>query len=247
MSDSNWQQVEIAGKTADVFEPSARAECRGAVLFLHGHGGIGLVDNPVYTEAFERHGLPVVCPHGQRSWWLDVVCDEFDPDVTPQRFLYEHVVPYMEHRWNIERPLIAAAGVSMGGQGALQLAYRYGREFPVVAAISPIVDFHLCYGNGFPLDAMFENAEEARQHSVTLNIHPLAWPRYQLLVCDPADPAWFEGVDRLVMKLSSSGIPVERDLETSGGGHTWAYFNTVGPAVVEFLAQRLDQVSRSVE
>ncbi len=236
-----WSQVEIDGKLADVYEPREPAEQNRVVLHLHGHGLETLKDNVAFSAELERHGLRAICPHGQRSWWTSVVCREFDPEITPLGFLKERVVAYIAERWNVRPPGIGLMGISMGGQGALQLAYRFPREFPVVSAISPAVDFQNWHGRGLPLDEMFSGREAARQETVTLQLHPLNWPRHQLLVCDPEDEEWFEGVERLVMKLSSSGILFESDLETSHGGHSWDYFNAMAPRVLGFVAERLCQ------
>ena len=214
------------------------------VLHLHGHGLETLKDNPEFSAALNRHQLRAICPHGQRSWWSEVVCSEFDAEISPIDFLRERIVPAIAERWGASPPDIGLTGISMGGQGVLQLAYRYPREFPVVAAISPAVDFHNWHGQGLPLDEMFADREAARQATVTLQLHPLNWPRHQLLVCDPADEDWFEGAERLVMKLSSSGILFESDLETSAGGHSWDYFNSMADRVIDFVAERLEKVSR---
>lgn len=238
-----WDQVEIAGKLADVFEPSRPRAGQRVVLHLHGHGLTTLKDNPIFSQELERHGLPAICPHGQRSWWGQRVCREFDPRLSPEQFLLTEVLPYIADRWNAQPPGIALMGISMGGQGALRLAYRHPRQFPIVAAISPAVDFHRWVGQGLPLDEMYPTAESARQDTATLEIHPLNWPRHQLLVCDPADEEWFEGVERLISKLSSTGIPFESDLETSRGGHSWDYFNALAPRVIAFLADKLEQES----
>jgi len=236
-----WRQILIHGKSADVFDPD---ESGGqAVIHLHGHGLTTLKDNPVFSAEFDRWGLSVVCPHGQRSWWLDRVCTEFDAVQTPLQYVREHIVEAVAERWDCRPPQIGLMGISMGGQGVLQLAYRHPRLFPVVAGIAPAVDFHNWHGQGLPLDQMFETREAARQETATLQLHPLNWPPHQLLVCDPQDTDWFEGVDRLSMKLSSSGIAFEADLETRGGGHSWDYFNHMAPAVVKFVAQGLQHVA----
>jgi hypothetical protein len=241
-----WSQVEIAGKTADVYEPRRPGDHGRTVLHLHGHGLTTLKDNAVWSAELERHGLRCVCPHGQRSWWLDVVCPEFDERLTPLGFLREHVVPWIADRWGTRPPRLGLSGISMGGQGALQLAYRYPREFPVVAVIAPAVDFQNWHGRGLPLDDMFATREAARQQTAILQVHPLNWPRHQFLVCDPADAEWFESAERLTMKLRSIGITFEADLETSAGGHTWDYFNTMAGRVIGFIAERLEQESRRV-
>ncbi len=48
------------------------------------------------------------------------------------------------------------------------------------------------------------------------------------------------------MKLSALGIMHEHDLETSAGGHSWAYYNHMAPRAVGFLAERLEQERRRV-
>jgi S-formylglutathione hydrolase FrmB len=242
-----WRQVEIAGKPVDIYEPCQSAHEPGVILFLHGHGEERLAHNPAFTAEFDRYGLRVVCPEGKRSWWLDRISAEFDPEITPMEYLRNAVVPFIEQRWNVKPPAVALLGVSMGGQGVLQLAYRDARRFPVVAAMAPAIDFHRVYGQGLPLDQMFASAEEARQETVILKIHPLNWPKHQLLVCDPQDAHWFESSERLSLKLHSSGIPFESDFKTPQGGHSWTYFNHMAPKVVEFLAEGLEKESRRVQ
>ena len=239
---SGWTTEEQDGRRVDVFVPDAARPLTGAVLFLHGHGQVMLSQNPVFSRLFRQHQLAVVCPDGRRSWWLDVRCEEFDSSATPQQWLLESIIPLIERRFRLTPPRIALLGVSMGGQGVLQLAYRHASLFPVVAAISPAVDFHHLYGAGLPLDQMFPDGEAARQATVVLKLHPLAWPRHQYFCCDPADRDWFDGCARLGMKLASSGIMHERDLETSHGGHSWDYFNHMADRVVRHIATGLTAV-----
>jgi len=234
-----WQKCVAGDRTVEVFTPISDEPIAGVVLFLHGHGEILLSGNLPFTRLFQQHRLAAVCPSGKRSWWLDVVCEEFDGQQTPQRWLIDTVVPWIQQHFSAEPPRIALLGISMGGQGALQLAYRHAMKFPVVAAISPAVDFHQLYGSGIPLDQMFPDEEAARQATVVLNLHPLAWPRHQFFSCDPTDLDWFDGCARLGMKLSSSGILHERDLTTTGGGHSWDYFNRVAPVALEHIAKGL--------
>ncbi|MBC7964802.1 MAG: esterase [Fuerstia sp.] len=239
---NGWHTESLDGRRMDIFVPQADTPPQAAILFLHGHGRVLLNENRVFSRLFQQHGLVAVCPDGGRSWWLDVVCREFDAEQTPQHWLVNSVVPFIERTFSIATPRIALLGVSMGGQGALQLAFRHASRFPVVAAIAPAVDFYQLYGSGIPLDSMFPDTEAARQASVVLNLHPLAWPRYQFFCCDPADAEWFDGAARLGMKLSSSGILHERDLETSGGGHSWDYFNRMAEKSLNHIADSLRKI-----
>ena len=110
-------------------------------------------------------------------------------------------------------------------------------------AISPAIDYHNRMAEGIDetLPLMYGDPEEARQDTATLHIHPLNWPRHQFFCCDPQDLRWWESVDRLKMKLASLGVPYECDLETTAGGHGFAYYNHMAERVIGFLTKRLDE------
>jgi hypothetical protein len=236
-----WTTIDLAGKPADLFVPDGSRPQHSA-LFLHGYDGMTLRDNPVYTVELERHSLRVLCPHGDRCWWTDVVAPSFDSELSPIEFLIREV-PKFSSPENDEFQAWGVFGVEMGGQGALQMAYRKSRLFPVVAAISPKVDFEEWYGHGTSLDDIFPNREAARQATAILQIHPLDWPRHQLLLCDPADIYCRDGVATLASKLSSSGIPFEEDFRSSHGGYGWDYANAMAGRVTRFLAEGLGHAS----
>ena len=237
-----WSSVNLAGKPADWFVPE-QAAAAGTVLFLHGYDGRTWKDNAAYSAACERHRLQVLCPQGPRCWWSDVIFPPFDAQLSPVEFLTREVpLFFIKHSGSEAAP--AVCGWEMGGQGALQLAYRHARTFPIVAAISPKVDFEDWYGEGTTLDQIFPDRESARQATATLHIHPLNWPRHQLLLCDPADIYCRDGVEILASKLASSGIPFESDFSTSQGGYGWNYVNAMADRVIGFLAAALEQESR---
>ncbi|TWT58770.1 putative esterase [Thalassoglobus neptunius] len=242
-----WTTVEISGRPADVFLPQTEESAEetkfpGAVIYLHAHGEEKLSEKPEFTQIFEQHGLPIVCPRGAKSWWLDVICKDFDDELTPMEFIRRDVTAWIEQQWDVTSPRIALLGISMGGQGALNLSYRHALKFPVVVAISSAVELHKAYGYGFPIDNMFESAEEARQQAPLLHLHPLNWPRFQFLACDPMDPTWLEGNEILASKLASSGIPFENDFQTSLGGHTWEYFAAMTDKGMTFISTAIQKL-----
>lgn len=234
-----WSTDLMSGKPVEVFEPDDSQPPRAVVVFLHGYDGQTLRDNSVYTALLNKHQLACVCPLGPGCWWSDRVFSLFDEVVSPITFLMLNLTAYCRSRWNVEPSQIGLFGVEMGGQGVLQLAYRTARQLSVVAAISPKVDFETWYGHGTTLDEIFPDREAARQATATLHIHPLDWPKFQLLVCDPADHYCIDGVQTLASKLSSTGIPFESDFESTHGGFGWAYANAMGPRVIEYLVQHV--------
>jgi hypothetical protein len=113
--------------------------------------------------------------------------------------------------------------------------------FPVVAAISPAIDYQIRMQEGDEtLPLMYRDAEQARQDTALLHIHPLNWPRRQWFCCDPQDYRWHESADRLRMKLYSLGVPFECDLETIGGGHGWTYYERMAEPALRFIFKSLE-------
>ena len=235
-----WIQVEVAGKTVDVYDPPL---ARFTILYLHSAGLETLRDNPVWTKLFEQFQLACACPHGQLSWWTDRVCAAFDPRVTAEQHLLRNVVPFMTQRWQLPARGIGLAGISMGGQGALRLAFKLPERFPVVAGVASSIDYHERYGQGSPLDDMYDSKEQCRQDTAVMHVPPTGYPPHIFFCIDP-DDHWIRGNDRLHEKLSALGIPHTCDLTTRAGGHTWDYFNAVAERVVRFLHAGLEQESR---
>ena len=212
------------------------------MLFLHGSQAGRLEYHPTIVQQFERHGLRVIAPQARHSWWVDRISERFDLQITGERFVLDYVVPFLAKHWECQPPQIALLGASMGGQGALRFAYKYPDIFPVVSSVFPAIDFHMCIEEGDPvLSKMYRDAEDARQDTATLHIHPLNWPRHQWFCCDPDDTRWYESSDRLRMKLYSLGVPHQCDLETSAGGHGWEYFAHMSEQAIGFLAEGLEK------
>lgn len=237
-----WSETEIAGHAADRFEPDEPHHLGYSLIYLHGVHQQRLIDHPPFAEQFDRYGLRVLCPQTGESWWTDRVFPAFDREMSAEQHVLQRVLGWMQDHWSVAPPRIGLLGTSMGGQGALRLAYKHPRTFPVVAAISPAIDYHRRLANGDEaLAAMYRDPEAARQDTATLHIHPLNWPRFQWFACDPADERWHESSDRLRMKLAALGVPHEADLETSAGGHSFDYYNHMAPAAVSFLMRGLQQ------
>lgn len=243
-----WRMETVGGHPCDVFEPTRRCDAGYVLVYLHGVHQQRLTDKAPFVEAFERFGLPVVAPHTKRSWWTDRICAEFDPTTTAERHLLDRVLPWIAATYGAEPPRIGLFGTSMGGQGALRFAYKHPQRFPVVAALSPAIDYQLRFhepGDTIPL--MYRDPEQVRQDTATLHVHPLNWPRHQFFSCDPTDDTWWESSDRLRMKLWSLGIPHVCDLETRGGGHGFDYYNRMAGRAIEFLWERLEQERRRLD
>lgn len=237
-----WSQIALFGKTQDVYDLPGSP--RFGILFLHGLGLETLHDAPTFVRLLDALNLVCVCPHGQRSWWGDRVCEEFDPALTPERHILDHVLPFFKEKWNLAPRAIGLLGISMGGQGALRLAFKHPALFPAAAAISPALDYHELYGQGTTLDAMYDSKEQCRQDTALMHVPPYNAPPHLFFCIDPQDIAWYRGNDRLHEKLNALGVEHTADLATQAGGHSWDYFNHMAEPALRFLYQALEHESR---
>ena len=239
---AGWSEVEIGGHLADVFEPSKPSEFGYTVLYLHGVHVNRLKDNAVYTGLLDRFGLRAVSPITGPTWWTNRISQVFDRQITAEAHLVNNVLPYIEQRWSCRPPRIALLGTSMGGQGALRLAFKFPNVFPIAAALAPAIDYQKRLEDGDPvLRRMYPNAEAARQETAILHVHPLNWPRNIWFACDPTDDRWFDSAERLRMKLYSLGIPHDCDLDTVAGGHGFQYYDHMAAAALDFIVGRLER------
>jgi S-formylglutathione hydrolase len=238
-----WMREIIVGKTADVYQGAGYLP-RFGMLYMHDEGGRMLQDQPLYTQLLQQLRLVCVCPHARESWWTDRICPGFDPHVSVERHLLESILPFFRERWGVTARAIGVAGIGMGGQGALRLAFRHPQLFPAAVGIAPALDFHERYGQGTPLDAMYDSKEQCRQDTALMHVRPDEYPPHLYFCCDPEDEAWYRGNDRLHEKLSALGIEHTADLSTQAGGHSEAYFEHMAEPALRFLVEGLEKESR---
>ena len=237
----NWSTTAIGGKPVSVYQPANRPKF--GLLFLHPLSGNTLTENGVYTAELARHGIGCCAPQSGQSWWADRVSLQFDGRQTPERYILDCVLPWMRETWQLAPQTIAVAGISMGGQGAIRLGFKYPALFPVVAGVASAFDYHDLYGDGTPLDELYDSKEQCRQDTAILHINPYKAPPHIWFACDPTD-VWHRGNDRLHEKLMALGVQHTAVLETEAGGHSWAYFDAMAAPMMQLVANALEQQSR---
>lgn len=239
--------MSIAGHACELHAPTDPLPGRGLV-YLHDLSGAWLRDDETFCDLVARARLPVIAPRTGRSWWLDKPVPSFDATITPERFVVEHVCADYRTRFGVSPPGLAIFGAGMGGQGALRIAYRHPTLFPVAAAVSPAIDFHVgmrecgSRDDGDLFDTLwdlFGDVERARQETCILHVHPLNWPRHQFFSSTPTDTAWHDGAARLHSKLVALGIPHTARLEVRPGDVVAATAEALS-----FILAALDQEAR---
>jgi S-formylglutathione hydrolase FrmB len=258
----HWTMIEVAGHSCELFVPPVPRPGR-ALIYLHGVRCRSLREMAGVRAAIEAASLPVLAPRTGRSWWIDRIVPAFDPHITPERYVIDAVLAEVTRRFGVAPPGIGLLGISMGGQGALRLAYRHPTIFPVAVAIAPAIDFHRAMremderddGEFYDtLRQVYGDVERARQDTAILHVHPLNWPRHQCFASDPADEHWHDGAARLHEKLVALGIPhtallesrVDATTAARGGAHGPSFYDAVATEMVRFVLDALDAESRRV-
>lgn len=126
-----------------VIAPENAAHSRLPVLYLlHGFGGdhrSWLKVKPELPELAERMGILIVCPNGERSWYLD---SPMDSTIRMETYITKELIPFIDNHYstNSSKSARAIAGLSMGGHGSLYLAMRHPDLFGTVCSTSGSVD-----------------------------------------------------------------------------------------------------------
>lgn len=167
----------------------------------------------------------IVTPDGAKnSWYFDSPLNDSSRYET---FISTEVPHYIDSVYHTirDRDQRAITGLSMGGHGAVYLAWRHPETFGAVASISGGVDLTESK-NRFQIEKLLGKSSEYpdnwKNYSV-LNVveHNPLMPLYILIDCGESD-IFIEGNRKFHNKLSALKIPheyIERP-----GNHSWAYW-----------------------
>jgi len=186
----------------------------------------------------------VVTPAGDTSFYIN----SHDNRVRYEDFFLQEFMPSIEQRYRVRpgRTYRGIAGISMGGYGALRLAFAHPALFGSVSAHSaalmerlpaisvqdsPGVAPLLLLGNvfGSPPDPAFWERNNPIALARTADLHGLKI----YFDCGAQDDYGFDaGARALDRTLASRGVPHEFHLDP--GGHDWSYFAAHLPASFRF-------------
>lgn len=197
------------------------------VYLLHGYGDSPLNGYLTRTEV-RRYAdalkVLVALPDGDTSWYFD---SPIDPAYRYETFVTKELVEYMDANYPTvaDRNARAITGLSMGGHGALYLAFRHQDVFGAAGSMSGGVDF--C---PFPenwdikkrLGTIEECPENWKANTVIAQIPRLKPESLQLIVDCGTKDFFYEVNCRLHDELTKNGIPHE--FTTRPGAHTWKYW-----------------------
>jgi len=201
------------------------------VYLLHGAGGkysdwvTNVPDKHTIQKLADRYDIIIVCPDGNStSWYFD---SPVDPAYKYETYITSELVGYIDSHYATirDRSERAITGLSMGGHGALFLAFRHQDIFGACGSMSGGVDlrpFPDSWDIAKRLGKYSEFPERWNANSV-INLTYLLRPDSLAIIFDCGASDFFYTVNKnLHKKLLERNIP--HDFIVRPGAHTWAYW-----------------------
>lgn len=195
------------------------------VYLLHGAQG-SFRDWPKKADLrslASQYGVIIVCPDGQDSWYFD---SPIDPNFQFETYVVYELRHFIEsHYRTINHPKYRAiTGLSMGGHGALWLAWRHPDVYGSCGSMEGGVDIYN-YPNRWKVNERlgdFENNKDVwREHSV-INLVPMLQPGQNIVIDAGKNDIFIEANNALHEALDKQGIP--HDYTVRPGRHSWSFW-----------------------
>lgn len=218
---------------AVVVKPANYSESKNfpTVYLLHGAGGkysdwvTNVPDKQTVHKLADLYNIIVVCPDGNTtSWYFD---SPVDPAYKYETYISSELVSYIDSHYSTikDKSKRAITGLSMGGHGALYLAFRHQDIFGACGSMSGGVDLRPFPNNwdiAGRLGKYSEYPERWEANSV-INLTYLLTPNSLAITFDCGVSDFFYVVNKnLHEKLMERNIP--HDFIVRPGGHTWDYW-----------------------
>jgi S-formylglutathione hydrolase FrmB len=199
------------------------------VYLLHGYGG-NYADwtskAAGFKQAADLYNMIIVCPDGAvGSWYWD---SPVDPQFQYETYVSKELVSFIDGKYKTikDRRGRAITGLSMGGHGALYLAFKHQDVFGAAGSMSGGVDIRPFPNNwdmAKRLGTYAEQPERWEKNTVS-NMLQLLTPNTLALIIDCGTEDFFFKVnENLHQQLLFRNIP--HDYITRPGSHNWPYWN----------------------
>lgn len=173
-------------------------------------------------------GVIIVCPDGQDSWYFD---SPIDPTMQFETYVSKELVEYIDshYRTYANRYMRAITGLSMGGHGALFLAWRHPDVFWSCGSMSGNMDIMQFPDSWHIKDRLGEqaaNPQRWRDHAVCNQVDLLKnstlTPAQNIIIDDGLNDIFIKNNIALHEQLVAAGI--DHDFTVRPGRHSWDYW-----------------------
>jgi S-formylglutathione hydrolase FrmB len=218
-------------------------EKRFPVLYLlHGYSDNSgrWAEKTSIRDLAEQYGIIVVCPDGGfSSWYFD---SPEDPSFRYETFVSKELVAEIDKRFPTlpQRASRAIAGLSMGGHGALFLAFRHPDLYGAAVSFSGGVDLRPFPNNwdiAKRLGSLKDHPDRWKDYSV-ITLAENVTPGQQALSIDCGEEDFFITVNRNLHNLLLAR-KVPHDYAERPGGHNWGYWANAIKYQMLFISDHL--------
>lgn len=195
------------------------------IYLLHGFGDTYMAwQNHVdLTKYANQYNFILVCPDAQDSWYFD---SPIDPSFQFETYITQELRNYIENNYRTvnDRKYRAITGLSMGGHGALWLAWRHPDLYGLCGSMSGAVDI-LTLKDRFKIDKRLGKyaANEAswKSHSV-INLVPTLKNEQFIIIDDGTSDFLIKENRALHAALQQHNI--KHEYSERPGRHSWDYW-----------------------
>lgn len=237
-SQTMRKEIKAVVVTPDNYQGSAALP---VVYLLHGYGDNYAKGWPGKGKGFESladaHQIIIVCPDGGvGSWYFDSPVDE---NYRYETYIVKELVPWVDknYRTIANSKGRGITGLSMGGHGALYLAFRNQNIFGVAGSMSGGVDIRPFPNNWEIAKRLgdYSRYPERWEQNTVVNMVHLLTPNSLALIIDCGTGDFFYEVNcRLHEELLYRNI--SHDFISRPGGHTWEYWKNAVKYQIMFMA-----------
>lgn len=198
------------------------------VYLLHGHGGnhkSWMREDLGVGALADEYNVIIVLPDGGRdSWYFD---SPIDPTMRYETYMCRELVPYIDKNYKTiaSRDGRGITGLSMGGHGALYLAFRNQDIFGVAGSMSGGVDIRPwpeSWGISDRLGLYSTHPDNWETNTVINMTHLLTANSLGLIIDCGTEDFFYPMNEALHDKLKYNGIP--HDYISRPGKHNWGYW-----------------------
>jgi S-formylglutathione hydrolase FrmB len=214
-----------------VIKPSAYKKKKinfSVVYLLHGYAGNysnWIIKVPAIKQYADEHKIIIICPDGEyASWYFD---SPINGSSKYETFISTEVPHYIDsaYRTIADKDHRAITGLSMGGHGALFIAWRHNKTFGAAGSMSGGVDLNELK-NKFEiikvLGDTLQFADNWKNYSVINAVENNLKDSLALIIDDGTEDIFIAGNRRLHQKLLLLNIP--HDYIERTGKHDWNYW-----------------------
>lgn len=207
------------------FDPEYQEEQFPVLYLLHGYDGDyrNWADKTSLEAVASTYSMIIVCPDGQDSWYVD---SPIDPKMQFETYVYKELVTYIDdHFRTIPDPKFRAiTGLSMGGHGALTLAFKHPDVFGSCGSMSGCVDITQCADKWKIAQRLGDYAQNkaAWESRSALLMVPNLKPGLNIIIDDGTGDVFYKMNLQMHEALLQKNIP--HDFTIRPGAHTWDYW-----------------------